>query len=146
MWLCRPGLAQNPCNSNLTATVVGPNGTTHIQHTSLALNPPIDCFYVYPTVSSQPTVNANLTIDPQERAVARSQASRFSATCRVYAPMYPQLTLSAISGNGRLTEANVLTAYDGVAAAWQDYMANYNKGRGVVLIGHSQGASCSSGL
>jgi Protein of unknown function (DUF3089) len=141
VWLCRPGLSRNPCNSNLTTTVVGPNGAIHVQHTSQALNPPIDCFYVYPTVSGQTTVNANLTIDPEERAVARSQASRFSATCRVYAPMYPQLTLSAISGNGGLTEANVLTAYDGVAAAWQDYLANYNKGRGVVLIGHSQGAS-----
>jgi hypothetical protein len=139
VWLCRPGLAANPCISNLTTTVVGPDGASHVQRTPLPKNPPIDCFYVYPTVSGQSTVNANLDIDPQERAVATVQASRFSADCRVYAPMYPQLTLSALSGGA--TPASLIVAYDGVLAAWKDYLAHYNKGRGVVFIGHSQGAS-----
>ena len=139
VWLCRPGLASNPCISNLTTTVVGPSGASHEQRTSVPKNPPIDCFYVYPTVSAQTTVNANLDIDPQERAVANLQASRFSADCRVYAPMYPQVTLSALGGGA--TQANLLIAYNGVLAAWKDYLANYNKGRGVVFIGHSQGAS-----
>ena len=31
-------------------------------------------------------------------------------------------------------------AYRDVLAAWRDYLAHDNKGRGVVLIGHSQGA------
>ena len=31
-------------------------------------------------------------------------------------------------------------AYGDVLAAWRDYLAHYNHGRGVVLIGHSQGA------
>jgi len=137
--LCRPGLASNPCISNLTTTVVGPSGASHEQRTPVPKNPPIDCFYVYPTVSAQTTVNANLDIDPQERAVANLQASRFSADCRVYAPMYPQVTLSALGGGA--TQANLLIAYNGVLAAWKDYLANYNKGRGVVFIGHSQGAS-----
>jgi hypothetical protein len=139
VWLCRPGLASNPCISNLTTTVVGPSGASHEQRTPVPKNPPIDCFYVYPTVSAQTTVNANLDIDPQERAVANLQASRFSADCRVYAPMYPQVTLSALGGGA--TQANLLIAYNGVLAAWKDYLANYNKGRGVVFIGHSQGAS-----
>jgi pimeloyl-ACP methyl ester carboxylesterase len=30
-------------------------------------------------------------------------------------------------------------AYGDVLSAWQDYLAHYNDGRGVVLIGHSQG-------
>jgi hypothetical protein len=139
VWLCRPGLASNPCISNLTTTVVGPSGPSHEQRTPVPKNPPIDCFYVYPTVSAQTTVNANLDIDPQERAVANLQASRFSADCRVYAPMYPQVTLSGLGGGA--TQANLLIAYNGVLAAWKDYLANYNKGRGVVFIGHSQGAS-----
>jgi hypothetical protein len=139
VWLCRPGLASNPCISSLTTTVVGPSGATSVQRTSVAKNAPIDCFYVYPTVSKQTTVNANLTIDPQEIAVAYAQASRFSSVCRVYAPMYPQLTVDALSGGA--TTANLLIAYNGVLAAWKDYLAHYNKGRGVVFIGHSQGAS-----
>jgi hypothetical protein len=139
VWLCRPGLSSNPCITQLTTTVVGPSGTSSVQRTPVPKNPPIDCFYVYPTVSTQPTVNANLTIDPAERFVATLQASRFSSQCRVYAPMYPQITTSGLTHGAR--GANVLTAYDGVQAAWDDYLAHYNKGRGVVFIGHSQGAS-----
>jgi hypothetical protein len=53
--------------------------------------------------------------------------------------MYRQLTLSAInSGTGDTPEARAL-AYGDVLSAWQDYLTNYNDGRGVVLIGHSQG-------
>lgn len=139
VWLCRPGLSDNPCTSSLTTTVLRANGTTYVQRAHPAKNPPIDCFYVYPTVSTQATANANLHVDPQERAVAVAQASRFSQVCRVYAPMYPQLTLSAISRGIRPQWA--ATAYLGVLSAWNDYLAHYNKGRGVVLIGHSQGAS-----
>jgi hypothetical protein len=94
---------------------------------------------VYPTVSAQSTANANLHIDPQERAVAVAQASRFSQVCRVYAPMYPQLTVSAIEKG--ITPQAAATAYLGVLSAWKDYLAHHNKGRGVVLIGHSQGSS-----
>ncbi len=93
---------------------------------------------MYPTVSLQPTLNANLNIDPNQINVAKAQASRFSQVCRVYTPMYRQLTLSAIGG-GATKEAAAL-AYGDVRNAWRDYLAHDNKGRGVVLIGHSQGA------
>ena len=65
--------------------------------------PPIDCFYVYPTVSEQEGPNADLTIEPQETQIAIDQASRFSQVCQVYAPMYPQLTLKAINTPGGVT-------------------------------------------
>ena len=139
VWLCRPGLSGDPCTSSLTTTVVRADGTTSVQRARPAHNPAIDCFYVYPTVSTQPTANANLHIDPQERAVAVAQASRFSQVCRVYAPMYPQLTIAGISHGIRPRSAVI--AYLGVLSAWNDYLAHYNHGRGVVLIGHSQGAS-----
>jgi Protein of unknown function (DUF3089) len=104
-------------------------------------DPPIDCFYVYPTVSNQPTPNANLHIDPEETAVAVAQASRFSPVCRIYAPMYRQLTTSALADVGSSATATAaITAYAGVEAAWRDYLAHDNHGRGVVVIGHSQGA------
>jgi hypothetical protein len=93
---------------------------------------------VYPTVSLQPTINANLHIDPNEINVAKAQASRFSQVCQVWAPMYRQLTLQAIGG-GVTTEAAAI-AYRDVQNAWRDYLAHHNHGRGVVLIGHSQGA------
>jgi hypothetical protein len=140
VWLCKPGLAGNPCAGNLDTTVIDASGAKTVEPAAPAADPPIDCFYVYPTVSRQKTTNANLTIDPEARAVAVAQAALFSRVCRVYAPMYPQLTLAAIAKPGDITFASALIAFTGVGSAWSNYLANYNHGRGVVLIGHSQGA------
>ncbi len=138
VWLCRPGIKNNPCESSLTTTVVNPDGKKTTRRATAAKNPPVDCFYVYPTVSAQTTVNANLDIDPELIAVAENQAARFSQVCRVYAPVYPQLTLSSIAG--RSSAQARATAYAGVLSAWKEYLHKYNKGRGVVFIGHSQGS------
>lgn len=140
-WLCKPGLADNPCRANLTATAVRSNGAERVESASPATNPPVDCFYVYPTISGQPTINANLNVGYREHLVAIAQASRFSQACRVYAPVYPQITLAALEHPARITRADALKAYDGVVSAFHDYMAHYNHGRGIVFIGHSQGAS-----
>ncbi|MGA2286703.1 MAG: DUF3089 domain-containing protein, partial [Dehalococcoidia bacterium] len=98
-WLCKPGTADNPCEGDLTTSVIAADGSSTIENATVAKDPPIDCFYVYPTVSGQTTVNANLDIDPEEKAVANSQASRFSQVCKVYAPMYRQFTWAAITGS-----------------------------------------------
>ena len=74
------------------------------------------------------------------------QFARFGAACRQFAPIYRQTTLTALrvaSGGpapaGERPAAGV-GGYNDVVDAWNWYMANENKGRGVVLIGHSQGA------
>jgi hypothetical protein len=139
-WLCKPGLASNPCEGSLDATVVDATGKSTVQPASPAADPPIDCFYVYPTVSLQKGVNATLSIDPEERAVAVAQAARFSQVCRIYAPMYPQLTLAAIATPSKISYMSALVAYNYVDSAFRNYMAHYNNGRGIVFIGHSQGA------
>jgi hypothetical protein len=140
VWLCRPGLTANPCEGDLSATSIDASGTATPQPAAPAADPPIDCFYVYPTVSRQKTVNADLTIDEEQRGVAIAQAALFSKVCRVYAPMYPQLTLEAISNPSRIKYADAMTAYTSVADSFRNYMANYNHGRGIVFIGHSQGS------
>ena len=140
VWLCRPGLAGNPCAGDLAATAIKAAGSTSLEPAAPAKDPPIDCFYVYPTVSRQKGTNATLAIDPAERAVAIAQAARFSQVCNVYAPMYQQLTLAAIANPASIDIVSAVVAYQGVAAAFNDYMANYNHGRGIVFIGHSQGA------
>lgn len=140
VWLCRPDDAADPCHTGTSATVVSADGTKQVQPAARA-DPGIDCFYVYPTVSRDHGLNSDLSIDPEERVVAVAQASRFSSVCRVYAPMYRQLTTSALGGSdGKVTPAAALTAYLSVEHAWEDYLAHDNDGRGVVLIGHSQGA------
>ena len=140
-WLCRPKKAPDPCENSRESTTVTYTGATR-EEAKVAVGktktPPIDCFYVYPTVSEQEGPNANLTIEPQETQIAIDQASRFSQYCKVYAPMYQQLTLKAIKGP--VSEEDGIEAYLSVAKAFKEYMTKFNKGRGVVLIGHSQGA------
>jgi hypothetical protein len=141
-WLCKPGLKPDPCLENREANLVTFNGTTREEtiQKSVKGRPAVDCFYVYPTVSEQEGPNANLTIEPQETQVAIDQASRFSQLCKVYAPMYPQLTLDAIKTVGGVSYEDELKAYTGVRSAFLEYLHKYNKGRGIVLIGHSQGS------
>jgi hypothetical protein len=141
VWLCRPGLVPDPCASDLTTTVVGRSGATRVERARPAHEPGVDCFYVYPTISGQATVNANLAVGFRQRAVAFAQASRFSQACRVFAPVYRQITLSALQHPTRITRADALVAYDSVRSAFHDYLAHYNHGRGIVFIGHSQGAT-----
>lgn len=140
VWLCRPGMANNPCEGNLDATDVG-TGTGHtVQTFTPASDPKIDCFYVYPTASTAKTTNAPLAPEPAVIGTARAQVSRFASTCRVFAPVYRQLTITSITnGSYGNAQAQALAAGD-VDSAWHDYLNTYNQGRGVVLIGHSQGA------
>jgi predicted small secreted protein len=138
VWLCLPGRAADPCDTSLATTVVRANGTKSVEHLRRPASPPIDCFYVYPTVSDEPTGNASLSIGFSEILVAEAQAAQFSQVCKVYAPVYRQIT-----NRGLVTpslHASPAMAYGDVVAAWRDYLAHYNHGRGVVLIGHSQGA------
>jgi hypothetical protein len=126
---------------DLTTTAVARSGARRVERTRPARDPGVDCFYVYPTISDQATINANLEVGIRQLAVARAEASRFSQVCRVYAPVYRQITLSALGHPGRITRADALVAYDSVRSAFRDYLAHYNHGRGIVFIGHSQGAT-----
>jgi hypothetical protein len=138
VWLCRPGATPDPCTTSRAATRVAADGTATPERPAKPGARKVDCFYVYPTVSLQTGVNATLAIEPNEIGVARSQASRYSQVCNVWAPMYRQLTLSALGG--RVTPQAAAIAYGDVRDAWRDYLAHHNHGHGVVLIGHSQGA------
>jgi Protein of unknown function (DUF3089) len=141
VWLCRPGLVADPCTSDLTTTAVGRKGATRVERARPAESTAVDCFYVYPTISGQASTNANLAVGFRERAVALAEASRFSQVCRVYAPVYRQVTLNALRHPGRITRADAFVAYDSVRSAFRDYLRHYNHGRGIVFIGHSQGAT-----
>ena len=142
-WLCLPGRASDACTVDLSATVVEKDGKSDkITLTATPAPAAIDCFYVYPTVSTDPTPNSDMTIDDAERRVVAVQFARFRTVCRPFAPMYRQVTLSALRQymTGQNPGADRALAYNDVKAAWDWYLAHENKGRGVVLIGHSQGS------
>ena len=108
----------------------------------VAKNPPLDCFYVYPTVSRDSGMNSDLVVDASERGAAQVQFARFAGVCRTFAPVYRQMTLGAVAAAaaGADMKRPGLLAYSDVANAWRTYLARYNKGRPFVLIGHSQGS------
>ncbi len=150
-WLCLPG-RQDACTVNLDTSIVAPGGTTTIERYVPAANPAIDCFYIYPTVSNDPFSTSDLVPGPEERAVIERQFARFGAVCRQFAPMYRQTTLVQL--NAGQTPGATPPPRRGAAGqsaadiddAWNYYMTHYNNGRGVVILGHSQGAGQVSRL
>jgi hypothetical protein len=136
-WICHPDLADDVCH-DLSATEIDPGGALAAADMEVAQDPAIDCFYVYPTVSTDPGLNSDLTPNDPEITTVLAQAAPYAETCRMFAPSYRQVTLNGLGGGAFGSEAGE-TAYADVLDAWQTYVSQYNEGRGVVLIGHSQG-------
>ena len=147
-WICRPGRKGDACDVDLSTTVVAADGS--LTRETFAADPKalIDCFYVYPTVSTDPGIHSDMTADPAEKNVIHQQFARFGSKCRTFAPMYRQLTLAGLrqrlSGGAIGFDKGVW--YDDVRDAWRSYLQRDNQGRGFVLVGHSQGAYILSEL
>lgn len=141
-WLCRPG-QQDACAVDLTTTVVAADGTLTREPFKANANAPIDCFYVYPTVSTDAAPNSDMNPGNEEKRIAAGQAARFQSQCRVFAPLYRQITLRGL-GAGLLTKPGGtperMLAYNDVLDAWNYYLQHDNNGRGIVLVSHSQGS------
>lgn len=140
-WVCRPDLApaDNPCEGAVTTTRVDnvwPFQTTkNVTPTRVASSQrPVDCFAVYPTVASQQYETVAQDVKDRDiRDTVRWQVAPFSSRCRMFVPGYRQTPVGA-------NRAGAQAAYADVQAAWDHYMATENNGRGVILIGHSQGS------
>ncbi len=125
VWLCRPGMASDPCTVSLATTRVTASGTSTMVHpvvTSSAAK--FDCFYVHPRVG--PSVTAQV-------AATTAEAAPFSPVCRVWAPAFME---SPDPGPGGIGVADI-----SVQDAFEDYLAHDNDGRPVIFIGHSEGAA-----
>lgn len=140
-WLCRPGRS-DACSADESATVVAADGTLTRETWSADASAPIDCFYVYPTVSFDPTPNSDMIPGPGENGVVAQQVERLASKCKIYAPLYRQVTLTALQSlmAGKPMAVDRALPYNDVLDAWNEYLAHDNHGRGVVLIGHSQGS------
>jgi len=145
-WLCRPDLPRgaSACDIDHTTTVISASGKFKRETWKADPKAPIDCFYIYPTVSTDTTPNSDMVADPAEKNVIRQQFSRFGSVCRTFAPLYRQVTLAGLrramapGGVGPRFERGV--QYDDVRDAWKYYLEHENKGRGFVLVAHSQGS------
>jgi hypothetical protein len=149
-WICRPGagaqgVADGTCGGVLDAMKVDAGGTRTLDPFRPASDPKIDCFYVYPTTSDDPTFYSDLAADGSEKRTVHAQAARLTAACRLFAPVYHQVTSAGLNAMRDGQAAAVIgrindIPYRDIRAAWASYLAHDNQGRGVVLIGHSQGA------
>jgi Protein of unknown function (DUF3089) len=138
-WICR-GDMDDVCDKQYPLTKVAADGTATSVPYFVADDAPIDCFYVYPTSSADPTFNSDLSPDA-EIGVTTYQAARFNQVCKMYVPVYRSVTLAGLFGRADGTFATGWAlAYDDVLDAWKSYLANDNHGRPVVIISHSQGS------
>lgn len=141
LWLCKPGMHANPCEPSLTTTVFSPAGKRlGVQHVHRAKVRRADCFYVYPTVSDQARPQATKVVDDVLRSIVLQQTARYSRDCRVFAPVYRQVTIQGLFNESSVTPAMRRQGYADVREAWRTYLRKYNHGRGVVLVSHSQGS------
>jgi len=140
-WLCLPGRA-DICSTPLATTALSANGYGSNGKSEVAKDPPLDCFYVYPTVSNDQAMNSDLNPGREEKIATEAQFARFASVCRTYAPIYRQMTVAAVAAyaaGGDISQAAAI-AYRDVLAAWRNYLATRNQDRPFVLIGHSQGS------
>jgi len=142
-WLCRPD-RPGACDVDLSTTVLGRDGRSTVERAQPDPKAPVDCFYVYPSVSTDTTTFSDLVPNVAERNVVRLQLARFGTKCRLFAPMYRQVTLAGLR---RANAAGIESpdflgpGYEDIRAAWRYYLAHDNGNRGIILIGHSQGTS-----
>jgi len=150
VWLCLPDTV-DVCDADRRATAIYPNGTTQVIVAKKIANPAVDCFYVYPTASHDMAPNSDLVPNPEdEMATAWAQVSRYSEVCNVYAPMYRQRPVPAVSGLIDVPKDDFIggpgttgfeIAYSDVLDAFRHYISSSDKERGFLLIGHSQGTA-----
>jgi len=108
-----------------------------------------DVFFIYPTIYDNDADSASWNAWLNDEKVNTEtdntsillQASVFNGSSRVFAPRYRQANMEVFykMGTPRATEAFDL-AYSDVKTAFQYYLKNENKGRPIIIAGHSQGA------
>ena len=145
-WLCRPGRKGDACDVDLTTTVVAADGTLTRETFTADPKAPIDCFYVYPDGlhrrdaeqrhepgSRRRRTSSFSSSRDSHRSAAHSRRCTGRSRCAGCRPRWRPMRIRCRCSARALQ-------YDDVRDAWQYYLKNDNQGRGVVLIGHSQGA------
>jgi hypothetical protein len=136
-------MPDDPCINTLATTAVTATGATSVSSPKPTAPATFACFYVYSTVSAEPSVNAGLQRGKAEITSAEVQATPFSPVCQVYAPIYRQVTVADLQTHPDLNfgPAETVTAYDSIKAGFEAFLTHELDGRPFVVIGDSQGAA-----
>jgi Protein of unknown function (DUF3089) len=115
----------------------------------------VDVFFVYPTSYTgkrdkyfwnASVYDAKINKKTDEGAI-QYQASVLNNIGRIYAPRYRQAHLQAYFTEDVASGYKALDlAYSDVKAAFEFYLKNYNQGRPIIIISHSQGTTHAARL
>lgn len=104
-----------------------------------------DVFFISPTIyQSNKYWNADVRDTVLNHKIGTTtilnQATVFNGDCRVYAPLYRQMTLTGFYTKDTASKWEALRfAYQDVKTAFQYYLDHYNNGRPFIIASHSQG-------
>lgn len=103
-------------------------------------NKDVDVFWICPTISANSITN--IADNEPNRKLFEKEYKResgiYSETGRMFAPFYREMSLQGYLAPTR--EKCLQDAYKDVSAAFEYYLKNENKGRGIILAGFSQGS------
>jgi hypothetical protein len=147
-WMCRPDLGSDACRTDLTTTELLADGSRVVRAHAPAHDAPLDCFYIYPTVDLGlvPGNHVDFADLSAIRKVVEAQVARFSEVCNVYAPLYRQVTIGTYLLSEDKSQRYFDVAYSDVAAAFHAYLLHFDRGRPIVILGHSQGSKMAENL
>ena len=147
LWLCRPDLPSDACRGDLTTTVIAADGSRTVERHA-PREAAVDCFYIYPTLdlSLIPGNHVDFSDLAKIRKTAGAQIARFSEVCNVYAPLYRQATIATYIASKGEQRRFFDVAYSDIAAAFHAYLSHFDRGRPIVIVGHSQGSQMAARL
>ena len=141
-WLCRPGLAGDPC--------LYPEAPTRSPPTARRRSSPPRPRPSRPSTAStciRPSPHPPPRRTPERRSRRPSRPRRWrrrlaSPRCATsgHRPTASGPSASLAEGLGNDPTADLIS-YESLLAGWKDYLAHDNDGRPIVFIGHSQGAA-----
>ncbi|HUJ62578.1 MAG TPA: DUF3089 domain-containing protein [Kofleriaceae bacterium] len=148
MWLCRPDLPGDACRGDLATTELLPDGGKLVRAHAPATDAPVDCFYIYPTIDLNliPGNHVDFSNLASFRKTAGAQIARLSEVCNIYAPLYRQATIATYVSSRGDQQHFFDVAYSDVAAAFHAYLLHFDRGKPIVIVGHSQGAQHAAHL
>ncbi len=114
-----------------------------------SLDSSVDVFFIHPTSFTKKSRSRESNAPIDDAAINAKtdytsilyQASVFNSQCRVFSPRYRQAHISNFfKKNAVNTEAAFATAYQDIKAAFEYYLEHWNRGRPLIIAGHSQGS------
>ena len=139
-----PGLALQarpagqPVPASLDSTAIGPDGAKTVDQGRARRRPEDRLLLRVP--DGQPAADPEREPRHRSRRDRRRGRAGVRATRRSAACTRRCTARSPIAGRRDAERDGRPIAFQSLLSAWKDYLARYNDGRGIVLIGHSQGA------